>query len=162
MASFEPEKPFDDADRYVDPVYESLKLRAEAAEEAVKGTKHHANCMALRSKAAAMELKKAKLEEEKARHIQRSMFYAAQAERRKRELGNNDVLAEHVAGEMNRQQDKAAQLMAKCAGLDAKIERIVEKTGLLREQAEHEERLKGEAMQKSKQLEIQAMNYEKS
>jgi chromosome segregation ATPase len=162
MASLEPEKPFDDSDRYLDPVYECLKLRAEAAEEAVKGTKHHANCMALRSREAAMELKKAKLEEEKARYTQRSDFYAAQAERRKRELGNSDVIAEHVSGEMNRQRDKASQLKGKCANLDAKIEKLNEKIQLCREEAETEERLKTEAMQKSKQLEIQAMKYEKS
>ncbi|MCK4366729.1 MAG: hypothetical protein KAW84_02140 [Thermoplasmata archaeon] len=162
MPSLEPERPFDDADRYVDPVYESLKLRAEAAERAVEATKHHRSCMSLRRKTAAWEFKKAKVEEEKARVLERSKFYVAQANRGKRELDNSDILAEHVAEEMNRKQDKAAQLKGKCAGLDAKIDRLNERIKHFEEIAEREEELKAEAMEQSKQLEIQAMNYAKS
>ncbi|MCJ2563701.1 MAG: hypothetical protein LN417_06400, partial [Candidatus Thermoplasmatota archaeon] len=162
MASPPPERPFNDADRYIDPVHESLKLKAEAAEKAVEATKHHASCMSLRSKVAGWEFKKAKLAEEKARVLERSKFYAAQANRGRRELDNSDVLAEHVAEEMNRTHDKAAQLKRKCAGLDVKIDRLREKVKDCEERATREEDLKAEAMEQSKQLEIQAMNYAKS
>lgn len=162
MASPPPEKHINDADRYIDSVHESLKLKAEAAEKAVEATKHHASCMSLRNKVAGWEFKKAKLEEEKARVLERSKFYAAQANRTKGELDNSDVLAEHVADEMNRKHDKAAQLKRKCAGLDVKIDRLREKVKDCEERAAREEELKAEAMEQSKQLEIQAMNYAKS
>ena len=162
MASPPPERPFNDADRYIDPVHESLKLKAEAAEKAVEATKHHASCMSLRRKMTAWEFKKAKLAEEKARVLERSKFYAAQANRGRRELDNSDILAEHVAEEMNRKHDKAAQLKRKCTGLDVKIDRLREKVKDCEERATREEELKAEAMEQSKQLEIQAMNYAKS
>ncbi len=162
MASLKPERPFDDADRYIDPVYESLKLKAEAAEKAFEATKHHASCMSLRNKVAAWEFKKAKLAEEKARVLERSEFYAAQVNHRKRKLDNSDVLAQHVAEEMNRKHEKATQLKRKCAGLDVKVDRLREKIKDCEERATREEELKAEAMEQSKQLEIQAMNYAKS
>ncbi|MEE9341113.1 MAG: hypothetical protein V3V21_05575, partial [Thermoplasmata archaeon] len=138
------------------------KLKAEAAEKAVEATKHHASCMSLRRKMTAWEFKKAKLAEEKALILERSKFYAAQANRGKGKLDNSDVLAEHVAEEMNRKQDKATQLQRKCAGLDVKIDRLREKVKDCEERATREEELKAEAMEQSKQLEIQAMNYAKS
>ena len=155
----EPEKPYDEG--FIDPVYEALKLRAEASDEAHEATKHHANCMALRHKISVLELKKAKLEEEKSRLTERSKLYWAQANHHKKELDNNHVLAEELASEMNRKEDKATTLKRKSAALDAKIERISEKTKQLEEDAEKEQRLKDEHMEQSRQLEIQAMGYEK-
>ncbi|MFQ5910786.1 MAG: hypothetical protein ACE5IJ_08735 [Thermoplasmata archaeon] len=162
MASLEPGRPFNEARGYIDPVYESLKLRAEAAERAVQATKHHLNCMSLRRKIAALELKKAKLEEEKARLIERGKFYVAQANNRKRVLGNSETLADHLAHEVNRKQDKAAQLKKKWAGCNVKMSRLETKIKGFEEQAKREEELKDENMEMCKQLEIQAMNYDKS
>ncbi|MFQ6107146.1 MAG: hypothetical protein ACE5QF_06130 [Thermoplasmata archaeon] len=162
MASLEPERPYDHAEGFIDPAYESLKLRAEAAETVVRATKHHLRCMSLRQKIATLELKKARLEEEKARLVERSRFFIAQAKQQKRELSNSETRADHAVQELSRKQDKAAYLRRKCAGYETRIDRLEEKIRDLQEQAEREEKLKDEQMEQSKRLEIQAMNYEKS
>ncbi|MFQ6127765.1 MAG: hypothetical protein ACE5QW_02530 [Thermoplasmata archaeon] len=162
MASLEPEKPFDENERYVKSFYESLKLKAEAAEKAVLATKHHLNCMSLRQRIATLELKKARIEEEKARLLERSKFYMAQASSGKRQLDNSETLAEQLADEVNRKQDKATHLMKRCAGFDVKISKLVERIKHFEELAKREEELKDEEMEQSKQLEIQAMSYAKS
>jgi len=162
MASLEPETRFDEVEKYIDPVYESLKLRAEAAERAVDATKHHLNCMSLRCKIATLELKKAKVEEEKVRLLQRSKFFEAQANDRRKELNNSETLAEQIADEVNMRQSKATHLRRRCATFDQRISRLKVKIKHFEDLAKQEEELKDEEMQKSKQLEIQAMTYEKS
>jgi len=144
---------------YEEALYQSLVLRAEAAEELVEAQRHLAKARGFESKAARILVRKAIYEEDMVRLTARSRLFKNRAneyEKYHREHGvdsfKNEAVSRHVR---SRTLTKHAKMCERKIGI------IEERVNTILKQAEEHRKLRREHESEAMRLEGQAINIQR-
>jgi hypothetical protein len=140
-------------------VYESMVLRAEAAEEMVEAQKHLAKAREFESKAAKILVRKAQYEEEMARLNARSRLFESRAHQYDKYHHEEGVDSFKNAAESRHVKSRTLSKQAMMRERQIKI--IEEKVDEILKQAEEHRRLRREHESEARRLEGDAINVQR-